>query len=100
MYVLQSWSVSTFEVYFQGLTKLFNMIGVYESILMLQDRCPATCPSMKDESRNHTEPTQIHCVQQCLQKANSPPFFRILLWWYTNYTVEKRSVSCGLIRRL
>ena len=30
--------------------KVFQVIGDYESILMLQVRCPANCPSMKVES--------------------------------------------------
>ena len=43
-------SESTFKVHFQGLTIFFKLIGDYESVLMLQDRCPSTCPSMKVES--------------------------------------------------
>ena len=40
----------TYEVHFQDLTKFFKLIGDYESILMLRDRYPANCPSMKVES--------------------------------------------------
>ena len=43
-------SESTYEVHFRGLTKFFKMIGDYESILMMHDRCPANCPSMKVKS--------------------------------------------------
>ena len=46
---LQHCSETTYEVHFWGLTKFFKLIGDYESILMLQDRCPANCPSMKVE---------------------------------------------------
>jgi hypothetical protein len=47
---LQPRSEITYEVHFQGLTKFFKLIGDNESILMLWDRCPANCPSMKVES--------------------------------------------------
>ena len=43
-------SDSIYEVHFQGLTKFFKLIGDPESILMLQDRCTANCPSMKVKS--------------------------------------------------
>ena len=45
-------SESTYEVCFQGLTKIFKikMIGDYESFLMLHNRCLANCPPMKVES--------------------------------------------------
>lgn len=40
----------SYEVHFRGLTKFFKLIGDYESLLMLRDKCPANCPSMKVES--------------------------------------------------
>ena len=40
----------SYEVHFRGLTKFFKLIGDYESLLMLRDKCPANCPSMMIKS--------------------------------------------------
>ena len=40
----------SYEVHFRGLKQFFKLIGDYESLLMLRDKCPANCPSMKVES--------------------------------------------------
>ena len=38
----------SYEVHFRGLTKFFKLIGDYESLLMLRDKCPANCPSIHE----------------------------------------------------
>ena len=43
-------SEATYEIHYRGLTKFFKLIGDYESLLMLRDKCPENCPSMKVES--------------------------------------------------
>ena len=34
----------TYETHYRGLTRFFKMIGDYESLLMLHDKCPKNCP--------------------------------------------------------
>ena len=45
-----SMTLLTYETHNTGLTRFFKMIGAYESLLMLHDKCHKNCPSIKVES--------------------------------------------------
>ena len=42
----------TYESHYRRLTRFFKLIGDYESLLHLCDKCPKSCPSMRVESCN------------------------------------------------
>ena len=47
---LAAMTLLTYKTHYRGLTRFFKMIGDYESLLMLRDKCHKNCPSMKVES--------------------------------------------------
>ena len=47
---LADMTLLTYETHYRGLTRFFKVIGDYESLLMLRDKRPKNCPSMKVES--------------------------------------------------
>jgi hypothetical protein len=47
---LAAMTLLTYELHYRGLTRTLKLIGDYESLLMLCDKCPKNCPSMRVES--------------------------------------------------
>ena len=47
---LAAMTLLTYESHYRGLTRFFKLIGDYESLLMLRDKRPKNCPSMRVES--------------------------------------------------